>query len=168
MPVYSTAGCSDAKVMDQQAAVEAAFACIMATLSGANLVHDVGYLESGLTGSYDMLVMANEIIAMTKRIMKGININEETLALDVIDKVGPGGNFLLEKHTLNHFKNEHWASELMDRSTYGKWMHAGGTTLGQRVNEKVKRILSEYRPEPLSPEQLKEIGAVIARAEAKK
>lgn len=168
MPVYSTAGCSDAKVMDQQAAVEAAFACIMAALSGANLVHDVGYLESGLTGSYDMLVMANEIIAMTKRIMKGININEETLALDVIDKVGPGGNFLLEKHTLNHFKNEHWASELMDRSTYGKWMHAGGTTLGQRVNEKVKRILREYRPEPLSSEQLKEIGVVIARAEAKK
>jgi len=168
LPVFSTAGCSDAKVMDQQAAIESALSCLMAALSGANLVHDIGYLESGLTGSCEMLVMANEIIAMVKRIMRGIEVNEETLALDIIDKIGPGGTFLLEKHTLHHFKKEHWPPELIDRSTYGKWMQDGEKTLGQRVNEKVRRILAEYHPEPLSPEKLRQIDAIITRAEASK
>lgn len=168
LPMFSTAGCSDAKVMDQQAAIESAFSCLMAALSGANLVHDVGYLESALTGSYEMLVMTNEVIAMVKRIMRGIEVNEESLALDVIDKVGPGGNFLLEEHTLHHFRKEQWHPELMDRNNYEKWRQAGGKTLGQRTTEKVKRILAEYHPEPLSPEKLKQIDAIIARAGARK
>lgn len=168
LPMFGTAGCSDAKVMDQQAAIESSFSCLMAALSGANLVHDVGYLEYGLTGSYEMMVMTNEIIAMVKRIMRGIDVNEESLALDVIDKVGPGGNFLQEKHTLHHFRMEHWPPDLIDRSSYGKWKQDRGKTLGQRVSEKVKRILAEYHPKPLSPEQLSQIEAVIARAEARK
>lgn len=168
LPMFSTAGCSDAKVVDQQAAIESALSCLMAALSGANLIHDVGYMEYGLTGSYEMLVMTNEIISMVKRIMKGIEVNEESLALDIIDKVGPGGNFLLEKHTLYHFRKEHWHPELMDRNNYETWRQAGGKTLGQKVKEKVRQILEEYHPEPLSPEKLRQIDAIIARAEAKK
>ena len=168
LPMFGTAGCSDAKVMDEQAAIESAFSCLMSALSGANLVHDVGYLEYGLTASYEMMVMTNEIIAMVKRIMRGIEVNDESLALDVIDKVGPGGNFLQEKHTLQHFRKEHWHPELMDRSNYEKWMQDGRKTLGQRASEKVKQILAEYHPKPLSPEQLSQIDAIIARAEAKK
>jgi trimethylamine--corrinoid protein Co-methyltransferase len=168
LPVFSTAGCTDSKVVDQQAAIESALSCLMGALSGANLVHDVGYVESGMTGSYDMLVMGNEVIAMVKRIMGGMELSEETLALEVIDKVGPGGGFLQEKHTLTHFKKEQWAPEFMDRSSYGKWHQAGAKTMGQRVNEKVKRILAEYQPKPISPEQVKGIDAILARAEAKK
>ena len=118
LPMFSTAGCSDSKVMDQQAAIESALSCLMAALSGANLVHDVGFLENGLIGSYEMLVITNEVIAMVKRIMRGIEVNEESLALDVINKVGPGGNFLLEEHTLHHFRKELWHPELMDRNNY--------------------------------------------------
>ncbi len=168
LPMFGTAGCSDAKVMDQQAAIESAFSCLMSALSGANLVHDTGYIEYGLTGSYEMMVMTNEIIAMVKRIIRGMEVNEESLALDVIARVGPGGNFIHEKHTLHHFRKEHWNPELMDRSSYGKWRQDGSKTLGQRANEKVKQILVEYHPKPLSPEQLKQIEAVITRAESRK
>ena len=168
LPMFSTAGCSDAKVMDQQAAIESSLSCLMAALSGANLIHDVGYLECGLTSSYEMVVMTDEIIAMVKRIMRGIEVNEESLALDVIDKVGPGGNFLPEKHTLQHFRKEHWHPKLMDRSSYERWRQAGEKTLGQRVSEKVKEILNEYRPEVLSAEQIRQIDAIIARAEVRK
>ena len=168
LPMFSTAGCSDSKVMDQQAAIESALSCLMAALSGANLVHDVGFLENGLIGSYEMLVMTNEVIAMVKRIMRGIEVNEESLALDVINKVGPGGNFLLEEHTLHHFRKELWHPELMDRNNYEKWRQAGEKTLGQRATEKVRRVLAEYQPEPLSPEKLKQIDAIIARAGARK
>lgn len=98
LPMFSTAGCSDAKSPDQQAAIEGAISIAMAALSGASLIHDVGYLESGLVGSYDMLVMSNEIIGMVKRIMGGIPVNEETLAVDVIAEVGPGGHFLIETY----------------------------------------------------------------------
>jgi len=104
LPMFSTAGCSDANSPDQQAAIEGAISIATAALSGASLIHDVGYLESGLVGSYDMLVMSNEIIGMVKRIMGGIPVNEETLAVDVIAKVGPGGHFLGEKHTFKHFR----------------------------------------------------------------
>ncbi|MFC2012954.1 trimethylamine methyltransferase family protein [Chloroflexota bacterium] len=165
LPVFSTAGCSDAKVVDQQAAIEAAFSCLVAALSGANLVHDVGFLENGLIGSYEMLVMSNEIIAMAKRIMRGIEVNDDSLAVNVIDKVGPGGNFLLEEHTRRHFRSEHWRPELIDRTNYEKWKQDGKKTFVQRTTEKVKRILDEYQPEAVSPEKLKHIDAIVARAE---
>lgn len=168
IPMFGAAGRTDSKVVDEQAAIESALSCLTTAFAGANLVHDVGYVGSGLTCSYDMLVMSDEIIAMVKRIMEGIEVTPDTLALDVIDKVGPGGNFLLQQHTRNYFKKEHWIPELIDRNTYDKWVQLGSKTLGQRVNEKVKRILSEYLPEPLAKEQVSEIDAVIARRERSK
>ncbi|MBW2122635.1 MAG: trimethylamine methyltransferase family protein, partial [Deltaproteobacteria bacterium] len=106
--VFSTAGCSDAKTLDEQAGLEAGLSILMAAQSGANLIHDVGYLESGLLGSLDMLVLADEAISMVKRILNGISVNQDTLALDVISRVGPGGHFLDDDHTISHFKEEIW------------------------------------------------------------
>ena len=167
LPMFGTAGCSDSKVMDEQAAIESALSCLMAALSGANLVHDIGFLEDALIGSYDMLVLTDEIIAMVKRIMRGIEVNEQTLALEVIDRVGPGGNFLLQQHTRDHFRKEHWVPELIDRNNYERWVQLGSKTMRQRVNEKVKRILAEHQPDPLSKEQVEEIDAIIAKREGK-
>jgi len=164
LPMFSFAGCSDSKVFDQQAALEGAIWTFLAALSGANLIHDVGYIESGLTTSFEMLVVTNEVIGMVRRFMEGVEINEETLALDVIDKVGPGGNFLAEDHTYRHFR-EHWLPELIDRGNYKSWVEKGKKTLGQRANEKVREILETHIPEPLPEEIREELARIIERAE---
>jgi len=164
--MFSTAGCSDAKTVDQQAAIESAISIAMAALSGASLIHDVGYIESGLVGSYDMLVMSNEIIGMVKRIMGGIPVNEETMALDVIAKVGPGGHFLGEKHTFKHFRS-FWLPELIDRSKCDDWEAAGAKTLGDRVHEKVISLIETYEPEPIPDDVETRLKEIIAQADAR-
>ena len=93
----------------------------MAGLSGANLVHDVGFIEGAMTGSLQMLVMSDEIIGMVRRLQRGVRVDEETLAVDVIDAVGPGGHFLSQAHTLRHFRDEFWFPTLMDRKQYENW-----------------------------------------------
>ena len=165
LPMFSTAGCGDAKVLDQQAAIEASVSIAVAALSGANLVHDVGYLESGLVGSYDMLVMSDEIIAMVKRIMRGIAVDDEHLATHVIDRVGPGGNFLTDDHTLAHFRTEFWQPRLLDRSRRETWEAGGAKTLGQRVREKVLDIIDNFEPEPLDDAVDKKLRAIVQRAD---
>ena len=154
LPVFSLAGCSSSKCFDGQASLEAMFGTIAAALSGANLIHDVGYLEDGLAGSYEQLVLTDEIIGMVKRFITGVKVNDNTLALDVIEKVGPGGNFLAEDHTYSNFKSEMFKPKLIDRSVYANWKAAGSKTLEVRVNEKVKEILANYRPEPISSMKL--------------
>lgn len=165
LPMFSTAGCGDAKVLDQQAAVEAAISLAMAGLSGANLIHDVGYLESGLIGSYDMLVMSDEIISMVKHVLKGIQVDEEHLALDVIDRVGPGGHFLADDHTYDHFRTDFWFPKLIDRRNWEDWQAAGGLDLGEQVREKVIDIIENYEPAPIPEGVEAELKAIIARAD---
>ena len=158
LPVFSLAGCSSSKCFDGQASMEAMYSTMAAALSGANLIHDVGYLEDGLCGSYEMLVATDEIIGMVKRYLSGIKVDTNTLALDVIAKVGPGGNFLNEDHTYKNFKNEVFMPKLIDRSVYANWKKNGSKTLETRVNEKVKEILENYKPEPIPDVRLAKIN----------
>ena len=157
MPMFGTAGCTDSKALDEQAAIEASLSIIIQSLSGANLIHDVGCMASGKVISFDMLVMSDEIIGMSKRVTRGLMTDEESLGVDVIDKVGPGGNYLTEEHTLRHFKTEYWRPQLLDRSDYHTWIGKGSKALDQRVNEKVKSILKEYQPELLDREKADQI-----------
>jgi trimethylamine--corrinoid protein Co-methyltransferase len=165
IPVFSTAGCSDAKELDQQAGLEAGLSILMAAQSGANLIHDVGYLESGLLGSLDMLVLSNEAISMVKRIMRGISVNQETLALRVISRVGPGGHFLDDDHTISHFKKEIWIPELLDRNNREDWDKAGCKSLGDRTRQTVQQILETHQPQPLEEKMVRELKAITARAD---
>jgi trimethylamine--corrinoid protein Co-methyltransferase len=167
VPMFSTAGCSDSKVLDQQAAIEAAVSVTTAALSGANLIHDVGYLESGLLGSYDMLVMADEVIGMAKRILGGISVTPETLAVEVIDEVGPGGHYLTQEHTRRNFREEVWFPTLMDRQMRGTWEKTGEKTMADRVRAKVVDILEHYEPLPLPDEKEAAVKEIIAEAEAR-
>ncbi len=139
----------------------------MAAQSGANLIHDVGYLESGLLGSLDMLVFSNEVISMVKRIMKGISVNQETLAVDVISRVESGGHFLDDDHTLAHFKEEIWIPELIDRNNWEIWEKGGGKSMGDRVREKVQQILKAHQPQPLEEKLVQELKSIIAEADEK-
>ena len=163
IPTWGYAGCSDAKVMDGQAALEAMLSVLMAKFSGANLIHDVGYMESGLTTSYEMIVLTDELVAMTDHIMKGIEVSDDTLMLDELDKVGPGGHFMDTKQTLKRFRS-FWFPGLLDRKRRLQWLEGGATTLGQRLNARVKEIIKEHQSKPLDPDKKQRVQEILARA----
>jgi trimethylamine--corrinoid protein Co-methyltransferase len=163
IPTWGYAGCSDAKVMDEQAALEAMLSVLMAKLSGGNLIHDVGYMESGLTTSFEMIVLTDELVAMTDNIMKGIDVSEETLMLDELDTVGPGGHFLATEQTLNRF-HDFWLPGLLDRKRRVQWLDAGAQTLGQRLNARVKEITKEHQPKPLEADKKNKVREILAQA----
>jgi trimethylamine--corrinoid protein Co-methyltransferase len=117
------------------------------------MIHDVGYLEQGLTSSPDMMVAANEIIDRVKRILRGIPVTDETKALDVMDEIGPGGHFLEHDHTYTRFKTEIWRPTLTDRNNWENWTAAGSKPYRERVHDKVIEIL-ETETEPLLDEQM--------------
>ncbi len=160
LPDFNTGGCSDAKVLDQQAGAEASLSLMQAAMAGSSLVHDVGYLESGLTASCEMVVLADELIDMIKHILKGVTVDAESLAIDVIDKVGPGGNYLQEKHTMQHFKSV-WYPGLFDRANHKRWTDSGGKDLFKVLNEKVKTVLEKHKPEPLAEKIEKAIEKIL-------
>jgi len=167
LPMFSTAGCSDSKLLDQQAGIEAAMSIVVAALSGANLIHDVGYLESGLLGSYDMLVMANEVIGMAKHILGGVKVTPETLAVDVIEQVGPGGHYLTQPHTRAHFREELWFPKLMDRQQRRGWEADGGKSMAERVRAQVVDILEHHKPMPIPAQVEARLEELVAQADAR-
>ena len=156
LPVFSTAGCTDAVAFDQQAAAEASLSCLMAALSGANLVHDVGFAEAANSASLELIVATDEVIGMIKTMMNGVAVEGETLALDVMDQVGPSASFLAEDHTVKNFR-KNWFPQLMNRGNYAQWMANGGLSLGDKANLRVRRILTEHRPAPLPAEVAAEL-----------
>ena len=160
LPTWGFGGCSASKLPDEQAVNEAATYILMAGLMGINLVHDVGYLEFGLTYSFDLLVMCDEFIGQIRRMMTGIRVDREYLALDAIKRVGPGGHFLQDDHTLDHFR-ENWQPDLTDRNTFETWSEAGSSTMGQRAKQKIKKILATHQPEPLAPDIQTQIEKII-------
>jgi trimethylamine---corrinoid protein Co-methyltransferase len=165
LPIFGLGGASDSKLPDEQAAAEVAFSLLTETLSGSHLIHDVGYLEGGMTYSLEMMVMANEMIHWVKRFMQGIEVNEETLALDLIDKLGPEGDFISEMHTSQRMR-EDWYPDLFNRQNRTAWTADGSQSLRQRAQARVEKILSEHQPEPLPEEISQKIQAIVNRADA--
>ncbi|MCL0097192.1 trimethylamine methyltransferase family protein [Dehalococcoidia bacterium] len=164
LPIWAYAGASDAKVMDAQAGAEAMFSIVTAMLSRANLIHDVAFLEFGSTSSLEMLTMANELIAMSRFFTTGIPVNEETLALEAIERVaggGPGSMFLMDDHTFEHFEQAQFLPKLLDRSRYDSWEEAGAMDLYKRCNIEAKRILAEHQVAPKSDEVLHGIERIL-------
>jgi trimethylamine--corrinoid protein Co-methyltransferase len=167
LPMFGIVG-TNAKVVDQQAAQETALSMLKATLSGANIIHDMGYMEGGLTGSLALLVMAHELIGYMRHCTRTIKVNDETLALDLIDEIGPLGSFLETAHTLGHYK-QFWyprTPELIERQKYAGWVREGSTTLLERATARVEEILATHQPDPLPEDTAKAIKAVVQRAEA--
>lgn len=167
LPSWSTGGCTDSKIVDGQALAEGVYSILLAAMSGANLVHDIGYMESGLTASLDYIVMLDEFIGLTRRVMKGFQVDQETLAIDLIDEIGPGGNFLVKEHTLKHFKGETWSPTLFDRKSYKSWKKNGATSLKERANNKAKAILESHEPEPIPHDMQNKIEKIIGQYERK-
>ena len=160
LPMFGTCGCSDAKRVDAQAGLEVGFSVLMATLTGQNLVHDIGFLESALITSYEMYILTDEAIGMAKHIAKGVTVNNDTLAVDVISAVGNSGDFLMQDHTLKYFKEETYFPKILDRTNYAGWEKLGCKTLDVKLKEKADEILGSHKVEPLSPTMLKRINEI--------
>ena len=166
LPTFGTAGCSDAKAFDQQASLEGAMSMLISSLSGANLIHDVGYVEYGSTSCFEQVVTMNELAGEIRFLLRGMDVNRETLAVDVIDAVGPGGEYVTSDHTFNHFRNGWFPEVIGDRTAYDDWVDAGSKTLGDRANEKVRHILETHEPEPLPEATAEELDAILADVRA--
>ncbi|MGB7875517.1 MAG: trimethylamine methyltransferase family protein [Anaerolineales bacterium] len=164
LPMFGLGGCTDSKIVDQQAAAEAALTLMAETLGGANLIHDLGYMESGLCGSLAQLAICNEMVGWIEKMMAPVEINNETLALDLIDEIGPDGSFLDSDHTMNHFR-ERWYPKVFERGNYDQWMEAGGLSLDLRAAQRVDTLLKEHQPEPLPEDMQQQLSAIVQRAE---
>jgi trimethylamine--corrinoid protein Co-methyltransferase len=165
LPLWQTGGCTDSKTLDEQAAIEGSLSVFFSALTGGDLCHDVGYTESGLTGSILQTVMMDEAIGYSRRITRGIEVNEDTLAVDVIHNVGPNGHYLREQHTHRYYKNEFWYPKLCDRRNYEEWEMMGKTTMKDRVIARTRDILATHTPSPIKPETQAAIQQILAEAE---
>ena len=163
LPAWGYAGCTDAKVFDEQAAADAAHWVLMAALSGSNLVHDVGFVESGLASSFEQLVFTDEMVGKCAHILNGIRVDEESLAVDVTHDVGPGGQFLNHPHTAKHFRST-WAPELEDRQNRGSWEKQGSLAMRDRVTARVRHLLDNHQPQPLPTDVDALLSRVVADA----
>jgi trimethylamine--corrinoid protein Co-methyltransferase len=164
IPIWAFAGASDSKVMDAQAGAEAMFSILTAMQSRCNVIHDVGYLESGSTSSLEMITMADELVAMSRFLTAGIPVNTDTLALDVIGKVSKGDEnffFLKEDHTFKNFRKAQFLPRLLDRSQHEVWKKSGSRELYHRCNAKAKEILTRDQVSPKSEHILGEIEQII-------
>lgn len=161
LPSWGYAGCSDSLIMDGQAAADAACQVRDALLMGANLVHDVGYLEAGLTTSPEMIVFTAEMIEMHRHFLQGVRIDDDTLALDVIDRVGPGGDYLGDEHTMAHYRS-YWYPQLFERRRLERWQAAGGKRLSDRLRDQTVALMGTHRAEPLPESTRLEIERIAA------
>jgi trimethylamine--corrinoid protein Co-methyltransferase len=157
---------SNAKVSDAQASYEKTMSLIMAVMAGADFIDlFAGSMESYMTTSYEQMVIDNELAGMALRCAEGIKVNAETIAKDVIDRVGPGGHYLADKHTLDWFKKEHYRPKLSDRRTRIDWEKSGGKDIREEARNRAKEILANHEPEPVDPTVWREIEKIIKEIE---
>ena len=169
IPIYATAGLTDSKVIDVQAGYEKAMTTLLVALSGANYIHDAaGLIESALTVSYEQLVIDNDILGMVMRGVRGIVVNDESLAVEVIRAVGPGGHYLSQKHTLRHAMTEYFMPTLSDRSKRENWERLVPRDIQARAKESVKKILASQIPSPLPSHINETLKGIVLQADRRR
>jgi len=166
LPTWGTAGAADSKVIDAQAGIESTFSILAQGLAGLNLIHDVGYMDRGMICSAEMLVMGDEVIGMAKRFIRGVEVNADTLARSVIEQVGPGGHYLQEDHTYDHFRDQLWTPSLMARQNYEDWQLAGSKDMAQRIHEKVLGLIENHQVPPLPDNTVAALAKLKQQGEA--
>ena len=163
LPRFGIGGLTGSKTIDAQASFEAALTLFSSALSGAQLIHDVGYMDNGTTGSLVQLVICHEMIRWVKQAMRPLEITSETLALDTIAEVAEAdADFLQTDHTLRHCHEDEYPP-LLDRDAHEKWLESGGTTLEERARQRVEEILSQADPARITPRQeelIREAGGI--------
>ena len=165
LPVFGLGGSTDSKVLDQQCGIEMSLSLMTALLHGANIVHDVGFMDSGLQGSLQLQVMANETIGFIRAATRGVPVNDDTLALDVIDEQGPTGQYLQHPHTMKHFKTPFY-SKLFEKGTYYQWEKKGKMSMEEHAAKIVDKLIEKHTIEPLPEEVQLKIKAIVQREQA--
>jgi trimethylamine---corrinoid protein Co-methyltransferase len=163
LPTFTTAGCSDAHVFDQQAGMEVGMNLLISGLAGGNLIHDLGYLGIGMISSMESLVMCDEAVNNVKYLLRGVEVNAETLAVDVIKAVGPGGNFIASAHTAEHFRKTLSQPKVLSRDNYDRWVEKGSKPFAEVANERVKAILESHKVLDLPPRIVEKVKAIVSR-----
>lgn len=155
---------TSAKVPGAQACYEKLISGISQVFSCCDMIAGIGLLDNCTTLSFEQLLIDEEIVKMTFRLAQGIEVKDQTLALDLIHKVGPGGNYLAERHTLEHLRKEQFIPDLTDRRSYEAWLGDGAKNVVKKANERVKTILEKHRAEPLEKDVQREIRGIIKKA----
>jgi trimethylamine--corrinoid protein Co-methyltransferase len=156
----------DATIPDAQAGYERALQVLTCSLAGTNFVHlSLGMMEQMMLASYDQCVIDNEILGATFRILQGMEITPETIALEVIKEVGPGGNYLAHSHTMKHFREVRWFPKITNRDKWETWEKKGKKDMRQIANEKARRILAEHHPQHLSESIKRELDKMAKKAQ---
>jgi trimethylamine--corrinoid protein Co-methyltransferase len=161
LPSWGYAGTSDSQIPDGQATFEAGLLTFLSAFSGANLNHDVGYLDFGRAASLDMVVICDEIIDQIRRMKRGIPVNDDMLALDAIREVGPEGHFLTHDHTLKHLRSTQWRPKLLYRVGHDKWEETGTPSLLDRARKRLHEIMENHRPVAIPKEKAQAIQSLV-------
>ncbi len=164
IPTFTMGGGVESKLPDAEAAAEAMMGMLMNGLSGITMSQSQGTLASGLYGSVEQLVICDELIHMIKRVLKGFAVNEDTLALDVIRSVGHGGTFIMEDHTLAHFRQESFFPFLFRRQSIDEWLTRGAQPIIDLAHERVEQFKAQEKPALLSAQKEKALEQALARA----
>ena len=148
---------------DAQAAHEKTITNLLPAISGANLIYGMGMLESGQTWSHEQLLIDNDIVAMVKHAIQGIDVTDDTMALDIVKQAHEIKDFLHQKHTIQ-FMREQSRPKLIDRRTRGAWQAKGGKDLTEAAREEARRIIKTHQPEPLSDDVKKTLREIVESA----
>ncbi len=162
LPNWGYGGTSDSQVVDAQAGMEAAELTLLCLAAGSNLNHDVGYLDFGLTASPELVVIVDEYIAMNRKIFAGVEVTPETLAVDVVRDVGPGGDFLSHRHTAKQVRKAQWRPTIVNRQGRSRWLEDGGLDLREKARLRALRLLETHQPVPLPDQLAARIDALVA------
>jgi Trimethylamine:corrinoid methyltransferase len=152
-------------VIDAQLGHEKTMTAMLPALTGSNVIYGMGMMELGMTMSYEQLLIDAEIVRMIRRILQGIPVNKETIALDVIQKVGPAGNYLAERHTLKHMRQELSTTTLINRRMRDHWEASGAKDMAAAARDKAHEILENYKPTPLPEDVAKRIHDIVEEGE---
>jgi Trimethylamine:corrinoid methyltransferase len=139
---------------------------MLPALAGASLLYGMGMIDSGIAMSYEQLVIDSEIVRMVRRILRGMAVNEETLALEVTKAVGPVGNFLGQKHTRQHMRDELTRTSLFERRMNDAWVRSGAMGTYERAREKALDIFNNQKTDPVAPEIAAKLRSIVEAAEA--
>ena len=163
LPFFCIAGSTDSKRLDAQAGVEYALSVYLATLNGCNIIHDCGYLEQGLTSSFESVLFADEVIDMVKYMVRPFEVSEKTVPMAVFDRVGPGGSFLIDSHTVDHFRKTFWFPRFMDRTRSGTESSEQDKGMWARLHAKALEIRSAIKTDRLPDAVIEKITDIVKR-----
>jgi trimethylamine--corrinoid protein Co-methyltransferase len=162
LPTFGMAGCTDSKVLDAQTGAEIALSLVLQTLQGGNIIHDLGFMDSGMQGSLALMAICNDWIDWIRHATAGVDVSHEAMALDVVHEVGPSGDYLSHPHTLARCRDGCYP-DLVEMGTYAQWVNKGELDMAQRAARRVDEILAGHQVEPLPDDVRRDVHAVVER-----